>query len=305
MVCAAIDIGSNTTRVLVAEPKGGQLRTVMEQRAYTRIGKSARRNGTILDEKVTEIADTVATQVRLAEEVGAEAIRTVATAAIREADNRDEVVAAIERVAGVEIEVLSEHEEGRLAFIGATKTLGHPTSGVIAVVDVGGGSTEVITGTIERGVEEVHPFKIGSGLLADTFLAGDPPSASELRGVREHIAEFFEGAELPHPVQAVAVGGSATSLRKVVGAVLEYETLERAMRIFSTDSVSEVARRFELDPTRVRILPTGVLLLEKVSELLGRPLQIGKGGLREGVILDLLNGSLGGGTGGASGAELA
>ncbi len=305
MVCAAIDIGSNTTRVLVAEPKEGQLRTVMEQRTYTRIGKSARKNGTILDEKVTEIAETVATQVRLAEEVGAKAIRTVATAAIREADNRDEVVEEIERVAGVEIEVLSEHEEGRLAFIGATKTLGHPTSGVIAVADVGGGSTEVITGTIERGVDEVHSFKIGSGLLADSFLASDPPSASELRAVREHIAEFFESSDLPQPEQAVAVGGSATSLRKVVGAVLEYETLERAMRIFSTDSVADVARRFELDPTRVRILPTGVLLLEKVSELLGSPLQIGKGGLREGVILDLLNGSLAGGTGGASGAELA
>ena len=244
MVCAAIDIGSNTTRVLVAEPREGQLRTVMEQRTYTRIGKSARKNGTILDEKVTEIADAVATQVRLAEEVGAEAIRTVATAAIREADNRDEVVEEIERVAGVEVEVLSEHEEGRLAFIGATKTLGHPTSGVIAVVDVGGGSTEVITGTIERGVDEVHSFKIGSGLLADTFLASDPPSASELRAVREHIAEFFESSDLPQPEQAVAVGGSATSLRKVVGAVLEYETLERAMRIFSTDSVAEVSRRF-------------------------------------------------------------
>ena len=240
MVCAAIDIGSNTTRCWWRS-QGGQLRTVMEQRTYTRIGKSARKNGTILDEKVTEIADTVATQVRLAEEVGAEAIRTVATAAIREADNRDEVVEEIERVAGVEVEVLSEHEEGRLAFIGRRRRSGHPTSGVIAVVDVGGGSTEVITGTIERGVEEVHSFKIGSGLLADTFLAGDPPSASELRAVREHIAEFFESADLPQPEQAVAVGGSATSLRKVVGAELEYETLERAMRIFSTDSVPEVA----------------------------------------------------------------
>jgi exopolyphosphatase/guanosine-5'-triphosphate,3'-diphosphate pyrophosphatase len=304
MLCAAIDIGSNTTRVLVAEPREGQLRTVMEQRTYTRIGKSARSNGTIVQDKVSEIADTVATQVRLAEQVGAEAIKTVATAAIRDADNRDEVVEEIERVAGVEVEVLSEHEEGRLAFIGATKTLGHPTRGEIAVADVGGGSTEVITGTIERGVGEVFSFKIGSGSLADALLVSDPPSASELRVVRERIAEFFDGTDFPQPEQAVAVGGSATSLRKVVGAVLEYETLERAMRIFATDTVADVARRFELDPTRVRILPTGVLLLEKISELLGRPLQIGKGGLREGVILDLLNGSFAGGAGGASGAEL-
>jgi exopolyphosphatase / guanosine-5'-triphosphate,3'-diphosphate pyrophosphatase len=304
MLCAAIDIGSNTTRVLVAEPREGQLRTVMEQRTYTRIGKSARKNGSIKEEMVARIANTVATQVRLAEEVGAGAIKTVATAAIRDADNRDEVVAEIERVAGVEVDVLSEHEEGRLAFIGATKALGHPTSGEIGVVDVGGGSTEVITGTIADGVGEVRSFAIGSGLLADTFLASDPPSASELRAVREHIAEFFEGADLSQPEQAVAVGGSATSLRKVVGAVLEYETLERAMRILASDEVGDVARRFELDPTRVRILPTGVLLLEKVSELLGRPLQIGKGGLREGVILDLLNGSAAG-AGGASGTELA
>jgi exopolyphosphatase/guanosine-5'-triphosphate,3'-diphosphate pyrophosphatase len=304
MVCAAIDIGSNTTRVLVAEPRKGQLRTVMEQRNYTRIGKSARTNGSIKDEKVEEIADAVATQVRLAEEVGAEAIRTVATAAIREADNREEIVAEIERIAGVGVDVLSEHEEGRLAFVGATKTLGHPASGEIGVVDVGGGSTEVITGTIGQGVEEVRSFSIGSGSLADSFLSGDPPAPSELRAVREHIAEFFEGTELPTPEQAVAVGGSATSLRKVVGAVLEYETLERAMRIFATDEVADVARRFELDPRRVRILPTGVLLLEKVSELLGQPLQIGKGGLREGVILDLLNGSMANDSGGASGAEL-
>jgi exopolyphosphatase / guanosine-5'-triphosphate,3'-diphosphate pyrophosphatase len=303
MLCAAIDIGSNTTRVLVAEPREGQLRTVMEQRTYTRIGKAARENGSIKEDMVARLADTVATQVRLAEEVGAGAIKTVATAAIRDADNRDEVVAEIERVAGVEVEVLSEHEEGRLAFIGATKALGHPTSGEIGVVDVGGGSTEVVFGTISQGVREVRSFAIGSGSLADTFLVGDPPSASELRAVREHIAEFFEQADLRHPEQAVAVGGSATSLRKVVGAVLEYETLERAMRIFASDDIADVARRFELDPTRVRILPTGVLLLEKLSDLLGRPLQIGKGGLREGVILDLLNGSVAG-TGGASGAEL-
>jgi len=76
--------------------------------------------------------------------------------------------------------------------------------------------------------------------------------------------------------------------------VLEYETLERGIRVLSSDPAVDVGRRFELDPTRVCILPTGVLLLEKVSDLLGQPLQIGKGGLREGVILDLLNGSANG-----------
>ena len=294
VLCAAIDIGSNTTRVLVAEPEDGRLRKVMEQRAYTRIGKATTHDGAIDDDKVEEVAEVVATQVRLAEELGAEAIRIVATAAIREAANRDAAVELIAARCGHTVEVLSEHDEGRLSFIGATKALGHPVTGEVGVVDVGGGSTEIVFGSVAAGVRAVHSFKIGSGALADELIANDPPSAAEIRAIRDHVADFFEAVELEHPHQAVAVGGSATSLRTLVGAVLEYETLERAIRVLASDPVAEVAKRFELDPRRVRILPTGVLLLEKLAELVGQPLQIGKGGLREGVILDLLNGTANG-----------
>lgn len=294
MLCAAIDIGSNTTRVLVAEPEDGQLRKVMEQRAYTRIGRDAKPDGAIAAAKVAEVAEVVATQVRLAEELGAEAIRTVATAAIRESTNRDEVAGEIGRTAGVTVDVLSEGEEGRLAFIGATKTLGHPVEGDLAVVDVGGASSEIILGTVAQGVRSVRSFKIGSGSLAEDHLANDPPSASEIRALRDAIGDFFEEVDVPQPDQAVAVGGSATSLRKLVGTVLEYETLERAVRVLSGDPIADVARRFELDPRRVHLLPAGVLVLEKLSEILGQPLQIGKGGLREGVILTLLNGAANG-----------
>jgi exopolyphosphatase / guanosine-5'-triphosphate,3'-diphosphate pyrophosphatase len=294
VLCAAIDIGSNTTRVLVAEPVDGQLKKVMEQRAYTRINKAIDDDGAILPEKVEEVAEVVATQVRLARELGAETIRAVATAAVREAANGESAAKAIAKAAGVEVDILSDEEEGRLSFIGATKTLGHPVSGPVGVVDVGGGSTEVILGSVQDGAQQVRSWKVGSGVLADELLASDPPSAAEIRKVRDRIEDIFEGVELDHPAQAVAVGGSATSLRRLVGAVLEYETLERGIRVLCGDPAAEVARRFELDPERVRILATGVLLLEKMSELLGQPLQIGKGGLREGVILDLLNGSANG-----------
>ena len=291
MLCAAIDIGSNTTRVLVAEPIDGQLKKVMEQRAYTRISKAVGADGAINAEKIAEVGELVATQVRLARELGAVEIRAVATAAVREASNGTEVAAAISAAAGVEVEILSGEEEGRLAFIGATKSLGHPVEGPIGVVDIGGGSTEVILGTVTEGVDKVHSWRIGSGVLADELISSDPPSAAEIRRVRDHIEDFFAGVDIPPPAQAVAVGGSATSLRRLVGAVLEYETLERAIRVLSADPAAEVAKRFELDPRRVKILTTGVLLLEKVSELLGQPLQIGKGGLREGIILDLWNGA--------------
>jgi exopolyphosphatase/guanosine-5'-triphosphate,3'-diphosphate pyrophosphatase len=294
MLCGAIDIGSNTTRVLVAEPVDGQLKKVMEQRAYTRINKALDEDGAIVPGKVAEVAEAVATQVRLAQELGAETIRAVATAAVREASNADAVAARIAEASGVPVEILDEEEEGRLAFIGATKTLGHPVGGRIGVVDVGGGSTEVVLGRVPGGAEQVRSWQIGSGTLADELISSDPPSAAEIRRIRERIESNFEGVEIEHPSQAVAVGGSATSLRRLVGAVLEYETLERGVRILAGEPAADVARRFELDPERVRILTTGVLLLEKLSELLGQPLQIGKGGLREGVVLDLLNGTANG-----------
>ncbi|HWC07790.1 MAG TPA: hypothetical protein VG458_01940, partial [Solirubrobacterales bacterium] len=120
MLCAAIDIGSNTTRVLVAEPIDGQVKKVMEQRAYTRINKALDADGAITAEKIAEVCEVVATQVRLARELGAEVIRAVATAAVRDATNGEQAAAAISRAAGVEVEVLSEQEEGRLAFLGAT-----------------------------------------------------------------------------------------------------------------------------------------------------------------------------------------
>jgi exopolyphosphatase/guanosine-5'-triphosphate,3'-diphosphate pyrophosphatase len=289
-LCAAIDIGSNTTRLLVAEPMDGQLKKVMEQRAYTRIGKAVNKKGAIRPEKVEEVAEVVGTQVRLAQELGAEEFRAVATAAIRDASNGEEVAEAIGRTAGIPIEVLPEEEEGRLSFLGATKTLGHAAEGMVGVVDIGGGSTEVILGTVAEGVQSVRSWPVGSGNLAEEMIESDPPSAAEIRRIRDRIDDIFTGVEYERPAQAVAVGGSATSLRRIVGTVLEYETLERGIRVLSSDPAVDVGRRFELDPTRVAILPTGVLLLEKVSDLLGQPLQIGKGGLREGVILDLLNG---------------
>jgi exopolyphosphatase/guanosine-5'-triphosphate,3'-diphosphate pyrophosphatase len=293
-LCAAIDIGSNTTRLLVAEPVEGQLKKVMEQRAYTRIGKAIDGEGRICEEKIGEVSDVVGTQVRLARELGAKEIRAVATAAIREAANGEEAAATVGTAAGVPVEILSEEEEGRLSFIGATKTLGHPVEGLVGVVDVGGGSSEVILGTVPGGAQSVRSWPVGSGNLAEELISSDPPSAAEIRRIRDRIDDLFEGVELQRPAQAVAVGGSATSLRRLVGAVLEYETLERGIRVLCGDPATEVARRFELDPTRVRILPTGILLLEKLSDLLGQPLQIGKGGLREGIILDLLNGSANG-----------
>jgi exopolyphosphatase/guanosine-5'-triphosphate,3'-diphosphate pyrophosphatase len=287
VLCACVDIGSNTTRLLVAEAAAGRLSSVLERRAFTRIGRDLRATGTISAAKVDEVAATVAEQAALAQALGVRATRVVATAAIRAALNGPALCAAIEARAGVPVDVLGGEEEARLAFVGATRTLGHPLEGRVAVVDVGGGSSEIAVGTVAGGVSWAASFKVGSGYLADAYLRSDPPAAAELHAVSEHAAGVFEGLEVPPPERAVAVGGSATSLRRLAGAVLEPETLQRAIRVLSLDGADEVARRFDLDPQRVRLLPAGILILDAVSRCLGVPLQIGRGGLREGVCLEL------------------
>lgn len=291
---ACIDIGSNTTRLLVAQPAAGQLREVMQQRAFTRLGKGLRRDEAISAEKLDEVAEVVGTQVRLARELGAGELRAVGTAVIRRASNGADLCEVVRRRTGVLVEILDGDEEARLAFVGATKTLGHPVEGEVVVVDVGGGSSELAVGTVADGVRWAASFRIGSGFLADAYLRSDPPSIDELHAVRQHAIGAFEGVDVRDPTLAVAVGGSATSLRRLVGARLEHETLERGVRVLGTMTIAEVARRFELEPERVRLLPAGILILEAISDRIGLPLQIGRGGLREGVILEMIGAGNGG-----------
>jgi exopolyphosphatase/guanosine-5'-triphosphate,3'-diphosphate pyrophosphatase len=285
MRIACIDIGSNTTRLLVAELEGGLLREVLNQRVFTRLRGF---EGAIPPENVAELAATVASQVRLARESGAGAIRAVATAAVRSAPNRDELCAAVQAAGGVPVSVLSGEDEARLAFLGATRMLRHAPEGMVAVVDVGGGSTELVCGTLAEGVAWSASFRVGSGFLADNYVRSDPPSPDELEHIRSHVAGVFEGLEAPAVESAYAVGGSATSLRRLIGAVLDHETLGRAIRVVCHEPAADVARRFDLHVERVRVLPAGMLLLDAASSFLGLPLQIAGGGLREGVILEQL-----------------
>jgi len=287
MLCGCIDIGTNTTRVLVAEARPAGLREVLQRRAFTRLGRGLAPGGTIPAARIAETAAVVAEQHALAEQAGASTIRAVATAVIRRAANRDEFVDAIRDHGGVEVCVLDGEEEARLAFHGATRTLGRPLPGRVAVVDVGGGSTEIAVGTLAGGVEWSASFAFGSGFLADAFLGGDPPEPDELRAVRMHAARALSGID-PGPVgTAIAVGGSAASLRRLVGETLDEQSLTRALSVLTSGPATDVAARFDLDAQRVRLMPAGLLALDAAAHALGQPLLIGWGGLREGVLLDL------------------
>jgi exopolyphosphatase/guanosine-5'-triphosphate,3'-diphosphate pyrophosphatase len=283
-----VDIGSNTTRLLVAQAEDGRLREVTVERVFTRIGAGRGREDAIPEAKVAEVADVVAAQVRLAHACGATAVRIVGTAAIRCAANRDRLGQAVAAATGLGLEVLTEEEEARLAFVGATRMLPTLPIGEVGVVDVGGGSSEMVAGTLTGGVTWSVSLDVGSGILADEHLRGDPPSADELDAVRSHVARIFNGLQAPRPRTAYAVGGSATSLYRLVGAQLAPDVIDEALALLGSTPIAEVVRRYELHAERVRLLPAGMLVLRAASDAFGVPLTIAAGGLREGVVFEEL-----------------
>ena len=186
MLCAAIDIGSNTTRVLVAEPEDGQLRKVMEQRAYTRIVKGREEEGR-LDRRRQDRGGR-----RRGRHAGP------ARAGARRRGDPDRRHRGGPRGGQLRGDRRGDRAAGRLpgrrpqrARRGAAglhrrhEGPGHPVDGEIGVVDVGGGSSEIILGTLDGGVREVRSFKIGSGSLAEEFIKGDPPGPAEIRKLRD------------------------------------------------------------------------------------------------------------------------
>jgi exopolyphosphatase/guanosine-5'-triphosphate,3'-diphosphate pyrophosphatase len=282
---ACIDIGSNTIRLLVADRTDGGLTEVMQLRAFTRLGHGMDSSGRIAADKLAESAAEVAVQARAARELGVDAIRVVATAAVRRAANGSELCRAVQEASGLAVDVLTGEEEARLAFLGATSSL-RGASGPLGVVDVGGGSTELVVGTLEGGASWCASLPLGSGDLSEAHLAGDPPRAAEVAALREHVAGAFAALDPPPAGHALAVGGSATSLYRLLGPVLDEAALSRGLLLLQAHTVVEVARRWDLDEQRVRLLPAGIVLLEAAGRVLGCPLRVAGGGLREGVLLE-------------------
>ena len=283
---ACIDIGSNTTRLLVADCDGERLVEVHQERAFTHVRRSLTANEEIEREKIAEVVAVVGAQLKTARALGAAEIRGVATAAIRQAANREALVAALRETCGLEVTVLSAEEEARLAFTGAARTLGFVPSGPLGVVDVGGGSCQLVVGAVPDQVDWYASSPVGSGQLTDECLRSDPPSPEELARARARVAEALDGVEPPDAACVVAVGGSATSLRRIAGPVLDADAFDRVMALLVADRAIVVAGRFELDVDRVRLLPAGLLILEAAADRFRAPLQVARGGLREALLLE-------------------
>lgn len=287
MRAACIDIGSNTTRLLVADLAAGGLVQVHQERSFTRIGREVARAGEIGAAKRAEVLAVVEGQIAAARELGAAEVRVVATAAVRDAGDGAVLTASIESVTARPVEILSCEREARLAFAGAAGMLPEGDRAVLGVVDVGGGSCELAVGEPPAAVRWWASLALGSGSLTESCLGSDPPTVTQLEAASARVAGALAGLKPPPTPRAVAVGGSATSLARVAGPLLSASSLERALALLTGAPAAAIAGRFEIDPARARLLPAGLLILRAAARLLGVPLEVAAGGIREGVLLEV------------------
>jgi exopolyphosphatase/guanosine-5'-triphosphate,3'-diphosphate pyrophosphatase len=279
-----VDIGSNTTRLLVAEVENGQVRELAQVREFTLLGSAAAEDGSIPRSKVLETAEAVAAQVATARRLGVQLVTIVGTAMLRSAPNAHELCREVERMTGFPLRVLSEAAEAELSFLGATASTPGLNGTPVAVADVGGGSSEIAIGTPGQRPEWWHSVAIGSAALARECIASDPPTLDEVEHCRRRAAEAVGLLEPPPVASALAVGGSANSLRLLCGERLDQLALERALARLADSPCADVARDHAIDVRRVKLLPAGIAILAAIAGLLDSPLQVARGGLREGVI---------------------
>jgi exopolyphosphatase / guanosine-5'-triphosphate,3'-diphosphate pyrophosphatase len=290
---ACIDIGSNTTRLLVADVVGENagsrapsLVPVLERRAFTQLGRACRAGGPLPAATRDALAAVVARQAGEARALDVAALRVVATAALRRSADGLATCHALAAAAGAPVELLSEQDEARLAFAGATRTLVAALRGSVAVVDVGGGSAQLVAGTCAGGASWSVSLPLGSGDLAAAHLRADPPRGDELASLRGAVEQTLAGVTPPAVERALAVGGSATSLRRLAGSRLDASALERALAALAAVPAAVVAERTGIAPERVRLLPAGIVVLAAFARRLG-PLEVACGGLREGILHEL------------------
>ena len=287
MLVAVLDVGSNTVRLLVAEVgRNGALAPVTTEKAYLGLGAEIARTGALAADSIAAAANVGRRFAERARAQGCERAEVVVTAPGRQGAGAATLVAALRGATRLPVRVLTADEEGRLAFDGAVaRASALPVS--VGMVDVGGGSTEIVVGNRRNGARWVGSADLGSLRLTRLLLHGDPPSKRELAAARAAVRRALSPLSPPRPEAALAVGGSARALAKLAGRTFDADSAEEAIARLARRRSAKVARAAGIDERRAKTLLGGALLLAESSRTLGRPLTLARGGLREGAALAL------------------
>jgi exopolyphosphatase/guanosine-5'-triphosphate,3'-diphosphate pyrophosphatase len=278
-----IDVGSNTVRVKVA--RDGE--EIVSVREMLRLGAEVEKYGRISEAKLAETVEVVRRYADLARAEGATELEVLITSPGRQAENGAELLEALRGAGGCEARILTSVEEGLLAFSGALSVAAPPAGRLVAVVDVGGGSAQVVVGSRRQGPVWTRSIDIGSQRLTSRLLGGDPPGLEALASARAEVERYLEDFDAPAPRTTLAVGGSARALKRLAGSRLGADELARVAELLATTSSADLIDKHGVDPDRVRTMAAGALILSEIQRRLGTPLKVVRAGLREGALLEL------------------
>lgn len=321
---AAIDVGTNTVRLLVAEAVSQEdFKVLHEEQIITRLGEGLIQSGFLQEGAMARTASAIRRFMEKAKELHALAISAVATSAVREAINGLEFMACVQKEIGLSLRVIDPEEEARLAILGVSHALGFP-EGAFLVIDIGGGSTEFAFAQ-HFMPKVVISTDLGVVKLTESFLKSDPPRAEELNRLAEHVRRRIRkvkihlppdvgdwmlearspsshpASRIPSRSDLVGTGGTATTLAAIDLKLQVYDGKKITGHRLSLGRVKELCTQLQAMPLRERrmvpgleaaradLIVAGAILVIEALEGLGYDhLMVSDGGLREGILLDLL-----------------
>jgi exopolyphosphatase/guanosine-5'-triphosphate,3'-diphosphate pyrophosphatase len=278
---ATVDIGTNSTRLLVADIDGSgrdaKLVTIDRQTRITRLGQGVDKDRRLHPDAIDRTVAVLRDYRGMIDELGVEKVAATATSASRDAHNRNDFFDEAERVLGVRPELLAGEDEARLEFLGATSGLHEP--GPYLVVDVGGGSTEFIAGS--DAPEGLLSIDIGCVRLTEQYLHGDPPSAEELsqavQVVRDHLSDvdrlvpaaqqaktLIGTAGTVWTLAAIELGVDASESDRIDHFRLTHDAAEDVFRTLATETVEQRRHNPGLEPGRVDVIVGGAIVVVSV-----------------------------------------
>ena len=299
---ATIDIGTNSVLLLVAERGGDGRFTAIEERAeITRLGRGVDATRRLSAQGMEDTLRVVTGFASAARALGAEAIAVSATSAARDAENGAEFLAELKARAGVTAEIIPGALEAQLSYLAVYSAMA-PARGPLVVIDIGGGSTELIYGGEGEAAKEVlfrHSFDVGAVRLTERHVKSDPPAPAELDAIRRALTETFRQApEPPRGAEVVGVAGTVTTLfavqhriepydaAQVEGGTLLLSELRGLRERLCAMPLAERRALPGLQPKRADVICTGALILEAALERLGADrCRVSDRGVRWGLLL--------------------
>jgi exopolyphosphatase/guanosine-5'-triphosphate,3'-diphosphate pyrophosphatase len=285
-VAAAIDVGSYSVHLLVAEVGRHRLAERLDESAYLGLGRELDVAGSLGPAR-DRLVETLVALVGRARAIGAGTITIVGTDPLRRARDAADVIADIQEATGVDVEVLSHDEEALASLIGVQA--GRPVLRDIAVVDAGGGSTEMLVAGPARETIAIG-LPLGVTRLTGRYVKSDPPSSAQVRAMTARVRAVMRGAPEAQPALLMAVGGTARNLLRIgprlANRTLTRRRIRRALRVIEAASAEATAERYAIKLSRAKVLAAGAaIFLAALDHYHLDRLSVARGGLREGLIL--------------------